>query len=100
RRLFRSTPNVVLSGTPRSYVGAARTVTVGTSLYLSYLCDFSDIADLHEAAALVVWPGSRWIAASASGTSGAARAAFVQSYTDRIGPPTSLAASAYDALGL
>src|SRR5205814_1241594 len=100
RPLLVTTPIVFLAGTPRSYVEAARTVTVGTSLYLSYLCDFSDIADLHEAAALVVWPGSRWIAASSSGTSGAARAAFVQSYTDRTGPPTSLAASAYDALGL
>jgi len=100
RPLLVTTPIVFLAGTPRSYVEAARTVTVGTSLYLSYLCDFSDIADLHEAAALVVWPGSRWIATSSSGTSGAARAAFVQSYTDRTGPPTSLAASAYDALGL
>src|SRR5437868_4226818 len=100
RPLLVTTPIVFLAGTPRSYVEAARTVTVGTSLYLSYLCDFSDIGDLHEAAALVVWPGSRWIAASSSGASGAARAAFVQAYTDRTGPPTSLAASAYDALGL
>jgi len=98
RALLATTPVVLLAGTPRSYIDAARTVTVGTSLYLSYLCEFTDIADLREAAPLAVWPGSRWIAASSFG--GAARAAFVQAYTDRTGPPTSVAASAYDALGL
>ena len=51
-------------------------------------------------AALAVWPGSRWIASSSSGGSTAPRVAFVQAYTDRTGPPTSVAASAYDALGL
>ena len=98
RPLLVTTPVVLLAGTPRSYIDAARTVTLGTSLYLSYLCEFTDIADLREAAPLAVWPGSRWIAASSFG--GAAPAAFVQAYTDRTGPPTSVAASAYDALGL
>jgi len=100
RALLATTPVVLLAGTPRSYLEAARTVTVGTGLYLSYLCDLADIADLHEAAALAAWPGSRWIAASSSGGSGSVRAVFVQSYTDRTGPPTTAAASAYDALTL
>ena len=97
RPLLGTTPVVFLAGTPRSYIDAARTVTVGTSLYLSYLCEFTEIADLREAAPLAVWPGSRWIASTSGG---AARSAFVQAYTDRTGPPTSVAASAYDALGL
>jgi len=98
RPLLATTPVVFLTGAPHSYIDAARSVTVGTSLYLSYLSDLSNIADLREAAPLAAWPGSRWIAASSFG--GAGRAAFVQSYTDRTGPPTSVAASAYDALGL
>jgi ABC-type branched-subunit amino acid transport system substrate-binding protein len=100
RPFLGTTPIVFLAGTPRTYLEAARTVTVGTLLYLSYLCDLSEIADLRDAAALAVWPGSRWIAASSSGGSGSVRAVFVQSYTDRTGPPTSVAASAYDALAL
>jgi ABC-type branched-subunit amino acid transport system substrate-binding protein len=100
RPFLGTTPIVFLAGTPRTYLEAARTVTVGTLLYLSYLCDLSEIADLRDAAALAVWPGSRWIAASSSGGSGSLRSVFVQSYTDRTGPPTSVAASAYDALGL
>src|SRR5438445_2800242 len=52
RALLATMPVVFLAGTPRSYLEAARTVTVGTGLYLSYLCDLADIADLHEAAAL------------------------------------------------
>lgn len=98
RPLLATTPTVFLAGTPRSYVEAARTVTVGTGLYLSYLCDIGDIADLREAAALAIWPGSRWIAAAS--TSGSPRAVFAQTYTDRSGPPTTVAATAYDALGL
>jgi ABC-type branched-subunit amino acid transport system substrate-binding protein len=100
RPVLGKTPIVFLAGTPRAYLEAARTATVGTSLYLSYLCDFGDLADLRDAAALAVWPGSRWIAGSPSGGGTVARAAFVQAYTDRAGPPTSVAASAFDALAL
>ena len=49
-----------------------------------------------DASAIVTWPGSRWMA---SGTASAARAAFLQSFTERVGgSPTTPAASAYDAL--
>ncbi|MGH2472194.1 MAG: ABC transporter substrate-binding protein [Candidatus Limnocylindria bacterium] len=98
RPLLATTPIVFFAGTPRPYLEAARTATIGTTLYLSYLCDLGEIADLREAATLAVWPGSRWIAASASSPS--ARAAFVQAYTDRAGAPTTVAASAFDALAL
>lgn len=100
RPLLATTTIVFLAGTPHTYLEAARSVTAGTALYLSYLCDFGDIGELRDAAAFTVWPGSRWVAASATGTSTAARTSFVQVYSDRSGPPTSVAASAYDALAL
>jgi hypothetical protein len=99
RPLLATTSMVFLAGTPRSYLEGARAATVGTALYLSYLCEFGDIGDLRDAAPLAIWPGSRWVAASATGTTNP-RTTFVQSYTDRAGPPTSVAASAYDALAL
>jgi ABC-type branched-subunit amino acid transport system substrate-binding protein len=98
--LVASTSLVFFAGTPRSYLEAARTATAGTTLYLSYLCELGDVGELRDAAPLALWPGSRWVATSSSGTSIPARASFVQAYTDRAGPPTSVAASAYDALGL
>lgn len=103
RPLLGSTSSVFLAGTPRSYIDAARAVTAGTTLYLSYLCELGEIGDLRDAASLAVWPGSRWIAAGAVATGGStlARAGFVQTYADRAGgPPTSVAASAFDALAL
>ena len=92
------TPIVFFAGAPKTYTDAARQTTMGSSLYLSYLSDLGDLADLREAAAQATWPGSRWIAATASANP--ARAVFARSYTDRAGPPTSLAATAYDALSL
>ena len=100
RPLLATTSIVFLAGTPRAYLEAARTVTAGMTLYLSYVCDYGDIGDLRDAAPLGLWPGSRWVAAPATGTSSTARTSFMQSYTDRAGPPTSVAASAYDALAL
>ncbi len=100
RQLLATTTIVFFAGTPHTYLEAARSATLGTTLYLSYLCDFNDIGELRDAAPLAVWPGSRWVASSAAGTSTAARTSFVQVYSDRSGPPTSVAASAYDALTL
>jgi substrate-binding family protein len=102
RALLASTSIVFFAGAPRSYLDATRGVTAGTTLYLSYVCELADIRDLRDAAPLAAWPGSRWIAAgrAAAGDSTAARVSFVQAYTDRASPPTSVAASAYDALVL
>ena len=100
RPMLATTSIVFLAGTPRSYLDAARTVTTGTTLYLSYLCELGDIGDLRDLAPLAVWPGSRWIALPPLGGSATTRAIFIQTYTDRAGPPTSVAASAYDALGV
>jgi ABC-type branched-subunit amino acid transport system substrate-binding protein len=87
------------AGQPKPYLEAARTAPTGASLYLSYLCDPGEAADLRDAATLASWPGSRWIAAPST-TPSPVRAAFVEAFTDRAGPPTTHAASAYDALGL
>jgi hypothetical protein len=101
RPLLASASIVLFPGTARSYLEAARTATTGTTLYFSYLCELADIRDLRDAATLAIWPGSRWVATSSSVVSAPARATFLQTYTDRAGaPPTSVAASAYDALAL
>jgi hypothetical protein len=101
RPLLATTQVVLFAGTPRSYLDAARAATTGTTLYFSYLCELGDIGDLREAAPLAVWPGSRWVAGSSVGASTPARVSFAQVYTDRAGgPPTSVAASAYDSLAL
>jgi substrate-binding family protein len=98
--LLATTSTAIFAGTPRTYLEAARSMTAGTTIYLSYLSDLGEIGDLRDAASLAVWPGSRWVTTSTSGTSTGARTSFVQTYTDRAGPPTTVAASAYDALGL
>lgn len=100
RPFLATTSALFLAGTPRSYLEAVRSATVRTTLYLSYLCEPGNIGDLRDAATFAVWPGSRWIAASPTVTVSPARAAFIQAYTNRAGPPTSVAASAYDALAL
>ncbi len=95
RPLLATTTIVFFAGTPRTYLEAARTATAGTTLYLSYLCDFADIGDLRDTAPLAVWPGSRWVATSATGTSTLARASFVQTYTDRVRPRKASTRSAF-----
>ncbi|HEV8536999.1 MAG TPA: ABC transporter substrate-binding protein [Candidatus Limnocylindria bacterium] len=98
RPMLATAPVVFFAGTPKTYVEAARSATTGTLLYFSYLSELGDIGDLREAATAATWPGSRWLAQGATG--GRAPTAFVQSYSDRAGPPTTPAASAYDALAL
>jgi hypothetical protein len=98
RPVLPATPIAFFAGSPRVYAEAARAAG-GTLLYLSYVCDMGDIGEMRDVAASAAWPGSRWIAAPVTaGTVG--RAAFMQSYTDRAGPPTTPAASAFDALTL
>ena len=101
RPVLASRPIVLLAGTPRSYIDAARTATTGTTLYFSYVSELDDIRDLRDATPLAVWPGSRWIATSTSGLSTPLRTTFLRTYSDRAGgPPASVAATAYDALAL
>lgn len=88
----------VFAGPARGYVDAVRGVTAPMYLYFSYLSDAADIGALQPAATLAVWPGSRWIAGTAP--SDPARLAFSQAFAARAGPPTTAAASAFDALGM
>ena len=73
-------------------------MTVGAPrVYLSYLTETADVTNLREQSALVTWPGSRGITPAPSGGTGAV---FFQRFTDRYGAPSTIAATAYDALGL
>jgi ABC-type branched-subunit amino acid transport system substrate-binding protein len=96
------------AGPAGSYLAPARllpspTATTGFVTVLSFLTDASDLGQLHEAAPVTRWPGTRNIITGQydpTTGSGAGRAAFARAYTDRHGPPTTQAALAYDALGL
>ena len=98
RQKLASAPVAFFAGTPRPYLDLARGASPGTLLYFSYLCGNADLADLRETSAFAIWPATRWIAVNVAPN--AARASFVQGYANRVGPPTSLAASAFDALTL
>ena len=82
--------DVVRPIAPAPLAGVAR-------MYLSYLTETADLANLREASGFVTWPGSRAIV---PGSRGGPAPSFVQSFSDRSGQPSTPAASAYDALTL
>jgi ABC-type branched-subunit amino acid transport system substrate-binding protein len=91
------------TGPAATYVDAARSLAaadVTPRVYLSYLMESSDAAALREGAALATWPGSRNLAAASTAPTSAARADFLQTFAGRHGPPSTLAATAFDALAL
>lgn len=91
------------TGPAATYVEAMRSLAAGgitPRVYLSYLMETADAAALREAGELAVWPGSRNLAAVSTPPTTAERAAFLQAYGARFGAPSTLAASAYDALAL
>ncbi len=91
------------TGAAATYLEATRSLAsagVPGRVYLSYLMESTDASALREAAAIATWPGSRQLAAVSVTPTTAARATFIQAYTDRHGAPSTLAASAYDALAL
>jgi len=95
--------SVVLTGPAASYTAFIRGMpATATSplLYLSYLTETADLANVRDQSAIVTWPGSRGLATLSSAPLPGARAAFVQSYTERSGAPSTLAGTAYDALGV
>ena len=77
----------------------AMSVTAAPLVYLSYLTEMADVTNLRDQSVIVTWPGSRTIATPASATFPYQRP-FMQTFTDRYGPPSTLAATAYDALGM
>jgi ABC-type branched-subunit amino acid transport system substrate-binding protein len=93
--------SIVLVGASAPYGDVIRTIPVtpdSPRVYLSYLTETADVTNLRDQAALATWPGSRAMAAQSSPT--AQQRAFVQQFTDRHGAPSTLAATAYDALAL
>jgi ABC-type branched-subunit amino acid transport system substrate-binding protein len=92
--------SIVLTGASAPYGDVIRSVAVtpdAARVYLSYLTETADVTNLRDQAALVTWPGSRELV-RASAT--AAGASFIKRFTDRFGPPSTLATTAYDALAL
>jgi len=73
--------------------------TLAAPVYLSYLTETADVTNLRDQAGIVTWPGSRTLA-PLSFEAFAFQKVFLQAFTDRHGPPSTIAATAYDALGL
>jgi ABC-type branched-subunit amino acid transport system substrate-binding protein len=92
--------SIVLTGASAPYGDIIRSLPVALDaprVYLSYLTETADVTNLRDRSALVTWPGSR---AVVSRPAGAARELFLQRFSDRFGPPSTLAATAHDALAL
>src|SRR6266542_504080 len=106
RPLLTIGAGIYFAGPATPYVAPSRIVPVAdpnTSFasFLSYLTDGADAAQLREAAPSARWPGTRTIVGPQPPTgTGTARAEFVRAYGDRHGPPSTHAATAYDALGM
>ncbi|HYK97686.1 MAG TPA: ABC transporter substrate-binding protein [Candidatus Acidoferrales bacterium] len=69
-------------------------------VYLSYLTETADITNLRDQTAIVTWPGSRYLGPTPALPPSTTRTTFVQAFTDRHGPPSTIAGTAYDALGV
>jgi ABC-type branched-subunit amino acid transport system substrate-binding protein len=94
--------SAVLAGPAAAYGDVIRPIAPAppasvARMYLSYLTETADLANLREASMFVSWPGSRAIV---PGLRGGLAPSFVQSFSDRSGQPSTPAASAYDALTL
>ena len=95
--------SALFTGPGATYLDATRSLAaagITPRVYLSYLMDTSDASELREGADIATWPGSRNLAAVSTAPSTSDRAAFLQSFASRHGPPSTLAATAYDALAL
>jgi ABC-type branched-subunit amino acid transport system substrate-binding protein len=91
------------TGPAATYIEATRSLAasgITPRVYLSYLTETADASALREGADLATWPGSRNLAAVSTAPTTPERATFLQTYAARHGPPSSLAATAFDALAL
>lgn len=105
-RVSASARRVHLGGPARDWaaLGQALKQNVrppGTTYVLSYLTEHTDLGEFRDGLD-AVWPAPLHLtlAAIPPNSAAAARRQFVQSYTDRSGPPTAHAAAAFDALSL
>jgi len=95
--------SLLCTGPAATYVDATRSLAaagITPRVYLSYLMEASDASALREGSDLAMWPGSRNLAAASTEPTTAERATFLQGYAARHGTPSTLAATAYDALAL
>jgi ABC-type branched-subunit amino acid transport system substrate-binding protein len=95
--------SVLFTGPAATYVEATRSLAaagITPRVYLSYVMDSAEASALREGAELATWPGSRNLAAISTPPTTPARAGFLQTYAARYGTPSTLAATAYDALAL
>lgn len=95
---------VHLGGSPRDWgpLGSALKQSArGATYVLSYLTEHTDLGEFRDGLD-AVWPAPAHLtlAAIPPNAAAAARRQFVQSFTDRHGPPTAHAAAAFDALTL
>ena len=91
------------TGPGATYVEVTRSLAaagITPRVYLSYLMESSDASSLREGADIATWPGSRNLAALSTAPTSVERATFLQSFSARNGPASTLAATAYDALAL
>jgi ABC-type branched-subunit amino acid transport system substrate-binding protein len=91
------------TGPAATYIDATRSLAAAgltPRVYLSYLMEAGDASTLREGADLATWPGSRNLAGVSSVPTTAERVAFLQDFAAGHGPPSTLAATAYDALAL
>ncbi len=93
--------SVVLTGASAPYGDLIRELpaTLAAPVYLSYLTETADVTNLRDQSVIVTWPGSRALAPFPATPTSAART-FLKLFDDRHGPPSTLAGSAYDALGM
>ena len=90
--------SVVLTGATVPYTDTIRAMpaaATGPLVYLSYLTETADVSTLRDQS--VTWPGAITMATGATTGAGAS---FIRQYTERHGAPSTLAASAFDALSL
>ena len=93
--------SVVLFGASAPYGDVIRSFSISPiapRVYLSYLTETADVTNLREQSALVAWPGSRSLLPGFVTTQD--QRTFLQSFRDRHGAPSTLAATAYDSLSL
>ncbi len=95
--------SIVLAGASAPYAGLVRALPATADpprVYLSYLTETSDVTNLRDQSGLVTWPGSRNLATLSIASTTGDRAVFIRAFTERHGSPSTIAASAYDALSL
>ena len=95
--------SVILAAPAASYGDLIRAIPVTSAaprVYLSYVTETADITNLRDQTAIVTWPGSVFLGSVSTFPPSATRTTFLQVFTERHGPPSTMSGTAYDALGI